>query len=250
MDKRIHFSGIKVDVVQMPEVLKKMSFWIKNEKNKLHQIIVTGMHGVVEASKHPDFKRILNSADLFVPDGISLVWLAKLKGFDIKRRVSGADLMTEFLKISEKEGFKNYFYGDTEDTLKKLTEKHPKVKADFYSPPFRELTKEEDDKIIKTINDARADILWVGLGLPKQEKWIFEHKGRLSVPVVVGVGAAFKFLAGTVKRAPKCMGDAGFEWLWRLFYEPKRVWKRVFLDGPLFVWLSFLELVGFKSYKE
>jgi len=248
----INFAGTKVNAIQIPEVLEKMSNWIKAKTQKTRWVVVTGMHGIVEASKNPEFEKNINSADLFVPDGISLVWLARFKGFKLKRRVSGADLMAEFFKVSSKEGFTNYFYGDTEETLKVLKEKlnveFPGFKiAGTYSPPFRELTTEEDKQIIQMINQAHPDVLWVGLGLPKQENWIYKHKDELSVPVVVGVGAAFKFLSGKVKRVPKWIGNLGFEWLWRLFCEPKRIWKRVFLDGPIFFGLVIKDL--FKDYE-
>lgn len=233
----INFNDTKINIIKMPEVLEKINYWIKNEPQKMHWIVVTGMHGIVEAEKHADFKYTISHADMFVPDGISLVWLERLKGFDIKKRVSGTDLMQELLKISEEKNYKNYFYGDEEDTLKKISEKFPGIRANFYSPPFRELTEKEDGEIIKKINDAKPDILWVALGLPKQEKWIFEHREKLNVPVVIGVGAAFKFLSGKVKRAPKWVGNMGFEWLWRLFTEPKITWRRVFLDMPFFFFL-------------
>ena len=189
---------------------------------------------------------------MFVSDGISVVWLARLKGFDIKKRVTPADLMPEFFKVAHKEGFSNYFYGDTDETLqalsKKLLENFPNLKiAGSYSPPFRELTKEEDEEIIEKINQAKPDVLWVGLGLPKQEQWIFKHKEKLKAPVIIGVGAGFKFLSGKVKMAPRWIGDLGFEWLWRLFHEPKRIWKRVFLCGPFFIWLVIKDFLNFKS---
>jgi len=241
-NKIMNFDSNKINIIGLSETTELIEYWIKNESQKSHWIIVTGMHGAVEAHKHTDFKYILSFADLWVPDGISLVWLARLKGFDIKERVSGTDLMLEFLKISGQKGYKNFFYGDTEETLKKLSEKFPKVKADFYSPPFRELSEQEDEEIIERINQARPDVLWVALGLPKQEKWIFRNKDKLRVPVVIGVGAAFKFLAGTVKRASKWIGDWGFEWLWRLVHEPRAVWKRVFIDGPFFIWLVIKDM--------
>ena len=244
----LYFNGVGINIIKMPEVLEKISLWIRSEKNKPHWIVATGMHGIVEAERRADFKYILNSADLFVPDGISLIWLARLKGFDIKRRVSAGDLMEGYFNVAEKMGFTNYFYGDTEDTLQKLCKNlaasYPNLKiSGFYSPPFRELTKEEDKEIIKRINNAKPDVLWVGLGLPKQEKWIFEHKEMLNASVVVGVGATFKFLSGNVKRAPKWVGDLGFEWLWRLFCEPKRIWRRVFIDMPFFFWLVFKDFL-------
>ena len=254
-ETRMDFLGIKINTIKMSEVLEKMSFWIKNEPHKLHWIVVTGMHGIVEAEKHADFKYIISNADLFVPDGISLIWFARCKGIIIKKRIGGADLMLEFFKTANKQGFTNYFYGDTEDTLqklnKKLLEKFPNLKiAGSYSPPFRELTKEENKIAIENINKTNPNVLWVGLGLPKQEKWIFAHREKLNVPVVIGVGASFKFLSGKIKRVPKWIGDAGFEWLWRLFHEPRIIWRRVFLCGPSFIWLVILELIRFKSYKE
>lgn len=237
--KVLDFEGIKINAIKMPEALDIISGWIKSKSKKAHFIVATGMHGIVEALRHADFKYIISHADLFVPDGISLVWLLQMKGFDIKKRVSGADLIQDFFKLAEKENFTSYFYGDTEDTLaelkKKMLEKYPKLKiAGNYSPPFRELTEKENDEIIEKINRAKPDVLWVGLGLPKQERWIFKNLEKLDVPAVIGVGAAFKFLSGKVKRAPKFIGDAGFEWLWRLAKEPKVIWKRVFIDGPFF----------------
>ena len=155
--------------------------------------------------------------------------------------------MQEFFNITKKEDLSNYFYGDTEETLlalnKKLLSNFPDLKiAGSYPPPFRELTKEEDEKIVEKINQAKPDVLWVALGLPKQEKWIFEHKDKLKVPVVIGVGAAFKFLSGKVKRAPIWVGNLGFEWLWRLSHEPKTTWKRVSIDMPIFFWMIIKDL--------
>lgn len=250
--KILNFTGLKINIIKMPEVLEKIAGWIKNERNSFHWIIVTGMHGVSEANKSEKFKNKISLADLFVPDGISLVWLAKLKGFEINKRISGADLMKEFFKLSEKENFTNYFYGDTQETLnllsKKLKNDFPNLKfAGMYSPPFKNLSEKEENKIIERINNSNADVLWVALGLPKQEKWIYRNREKLKVPVVIGVGAAFKFLAGSVKRAPAWVGKIGFEWLWRLIIEPKTTWKRVFIDMPFFVWLVILDTLGFKS---
>jgi N-acetylglucosaminyldiphosphoundecaprenol N-acetyl-beta-D-mannosaminyltransferase len=249
----IEILGCRVHLVQIPEVIELISHWIEKEREKCHFVVVTGMHGVMEGHKNKKFQDILNSADLFVPDGISLIWTARLYGFHLKKRVSGADLMWEFFKISNEKNYKNYFYGDTVETLeqmsKKLLANFPNLKiVDSYSPPFRTLTQKEDEEILEKINQAKPDVLWVGLGLPKQETWIFEHKDKLKVPVAIGVGAAFKFLSGKIKRPPEWIGELGFEWLWRFFQEPKRTWRRV-LDIPLFIFLVLLELIGFKSKK-
>ena len=249
----IQILGNRVHMVQTPEVVELMSHWIEKESQKCHWIVVTGMHGVMEGHRNKKFQEILNSADLFVPDGISLIWTANLRGFPLKKRVSGTDLMLEFFKIANEKGYKNYFFGDVEETLnslkKKISTNFPNLKiSGFYSPPFRSFTKKEDEEIVEKINQAKSDILWVGLGLPKQETWIFEHKDKLKVPVVVGVGAAFKFLSGKVKRPPGWIGNLGFEWLWRFFQEPKKIWRRV-IDIPWFVFLVLLELMGIKRSK-
>lgn len=244
----IQILGNRVHMVQIPEVVELMSHWIEKESQKCHWIIVTGMHGIMEAHKDPEFKDIVNSTDLFVPDGISLIWTARHLGFPLKKRVSGPDLMEEFFKATSQKGYTNFFYGDTEETLEQLTEK---LSADFpdlkvtgsYSPPFRSLTQEEDTKIVDIINQKKPDVLWIGLGLPKQERWIFEHRDKLDVSVVVGIGAAFKFLSGKVKRAPTWIGECGFEWLWRFVHEPRKLWRRVLLDAPMFVGLVLLELI-------
>ncbi len=239
--------GNKIDLVQIPDVIELMDFWIQQERETTHWIVNTGMHGVMEAKKSEAFKQMLKRCNLWTPDGISLVWLARLNGFKLKRRVAGPDLFHQFLMHSNAKGYKHYFYGDTGETLealkKKLSEKTPNIKMEAFSPPFRKLSAEEDAQVLRNINEAKPDVLWVGLGLPKQETWIFEHKDRLQVPVIVGVGAAFKFEAGTVKRAPAWMGNMGFEWLWRLFQEPKRVWRRVFVDAPQFVFLTTGEFI-------
>ncbi len=241
----MHFFGLTISLLSMENVLNNIKQWVRDGKEKTHWIVVTGMHGVAESEKNKKFKDILSHSDLFVPDGISLVWVGKIMGYKINKRVSGADLMKKTLEMSEAEGFKNYFYGDTDETLKSLVKKYPNIKTDFYSPPFRQLSKEEDEEIIRKINESKPDILWVGLGLPKQEVWIFEHKDRLNVPVIVGVGAAFKFLSGRVRRAPQWIGDAGFEWLWRLLFEPKTVIKRIFIDGPIFVFAFIKDVLKY-----
>ena len=157
------------------------------------------------------------------------------------------------MAVSEKEGYGNFFYGDTEETLDlmvtKLKQEFPNLKiVGSHSPPFRLLSPTEEAHEIQIINDSGADIIWVGLGLPKQERWIYEHRDALKVPVAVGVGAAFKFHSGQVHRAPRWIREKGFEWLWRLIQEPKRVWKRALIDGPRFVGCVALELSGIKKY--
>lgn len=157
----------------------------------------------------------------------------------MKRRASGADFMWEFCELAQQKGYSSFFYGDTKDTLTALTARLKQAFPDLriagtFSPPFRELTQEEDEDIVRLINESKADVVWVGLGLPKQERWMYDHRDKLNAPVAVGVGAAFKFISGRVRRAPVWMGDHGLEWLWRLTHEPRRVWRRVIIDIPIF----------------
>ena len=149
------------------------------------------------------------------------------------------------LKISAEEGYRHYFYGSTEETLEKLAktleELYPGVQvAGMYSPPFRALSKEEDEEIVKRINDSHADFVWIGLGAPKQERWMAEHQGKIK-GFMVGVGAAFDYLVGNIKRAPMWMQKANLEWLYRLLQEPKRLFKRYFYTNTRFIWNAVIK---------
>ena len=243
--------GVRVHLIEMGQVLNVIENWVQR-RDGCRYIVATQMHGLMEAQRDPSFKDILNSADLFVPDGFSLVWAARRLGFKLTKRVPGPDLFFEGCRLAAKRGYRVFFYGDTVETLKDLTHQ---LKGRFpslnivgtYSPPFRPLTQGEEAHGIKLINDSLADIVWVGLGLPKQERWMFEHRDKLDAPVLVGVGAAFKFSSGQTTRAPSWISDHGFEWLWRFIHEPRRVWRRVMIDGPHFVFRILLESLGSKE---
>lgn len=246
--------GVRVHQVGMSQVLDSIERWIET-RDRCYYIVATQMHGVMEARRESEFKTILNSADLFVPDGFSMVWAARLQGVDLKERVPGPSLFLEGCRLAAERGHSVFFYGDTVETLEALTFKlknlFPTLKiAGVHSPPFRLLTPEEDTQETDMINASNADIVWVGLGLPKQERWMFEHRDQLTVPVLVGVGAAFKFASGQVKRAPSWLGNHGFEWLWRFAQEPRRMWRRVMIDGPHFlICIAFEKLDSRKQDK-
>jgi N-acetylglucosaminyldiphosphoundecaprenol N-acetyl-beta-D-mannosaminyltransferase len=244
--------GSRVHIIRLHDVVNQMSKWIRQNERTCRQIVVTGFHGIWEAYQDAHFRDILNSADLWIPDGIAPVWIARCKGFAGAVRTPGMDLMKAFFEMAAKEGYSSFFYGDTAETLAKLREnlktEYPAHRiAGTFSPPFRTLTREEDDEIIDVINRSKPDVLWVGLGLPKQERWIFGQRYRLKVPVAVGVGAAFGFLSGRVKRAPDWLGNLGLEWLWRFIEEPKKLWRRDLIDGPRFIWHVLREFAGQKS---
>jgi N-acetylglucosaminyldiphosphoundecaprenol N-acetyl-beta-D-mannosaminyltransferase len=239
--------GAPVHIIDVENVLRLMEQWIR-QRDRSHWIAVTGSHGALEAHKHPDFRAVLQTADLSVPDGRWAARVAAKKMSCPTHQVRGADLMTAFCETSAKKGFTNYFYGDTDETLalarERIEQKHPGVKIiGAYSPPFRPLTPEEDAQIVEMINQANPDVLWVALGLPKQERWIAAHRDRLKAPVIVAIGAALKFHSGRVVPSPPWASKAGLEWLWRLLHEPRTVWRRALIYGPQFMALSLIDVL-------
>jgi exopolysaccharide biosynthesis WecB/TagA/CpsF family protein len=240
--------GVDVSAVQIPDMIDEMKRWIR-ERKSCHAIAVTGMHGVMEAQHDRKFKDFLNAADAVVPDGMPLVWLGRLRGLGLKRRVYGPELMFTFCKQTAKEGYRHFFYGGAAGVAERLSRilqiEFPGLQvAGIYSPPFRQLTQAEDDAIVAKINDAATDVVWVGLGTPKQEIWMLEHRDKLRAPVVVSVGAAFDIHSGAKSQAPAWMREHGLEWLFRLAQEPTRLWRRYLVYGSEFVFRVCLELIG------
>lgn len=236
--------GVNVSAVQISDVIRQMDEWIE-DKSSGHYIAVTNTHVVTESWFNPEYREVLNSADFVVPDGMPLVWLARLSGYPLRRRVYGPELMETFIRENGRKR-KHFIYGGKPGTPERLIENmsrsYPGI--DFvgsYSPPFRELSEQEDQEIVDMINAHEPDVIWVGLGAPKQEKWMHDHKNVINAQVMVGVGAAFDFLAGEKSQAPSLFRENGLEWLWRLMSEPKRLWRRYLLYGPLFVSLVMLE---------
>jgi N-acetylglucosaminyldiphosphoundecaprenol N-acetyl-beta-D-mannosaminyltransferase len=250
----IRILGTNVHMARIDDVISIMANWIDAEPNQLHHVVNTGMHGIMAAHRDPAMSTILNSVDLLAPDGILAISIARLHGYRLKKQDTGPDLLWRFSETANHKGYSYFLFGDSEDTLDLLSSKLAAVFPDLRiagvnSPPYREWTDEEDAAMVAEINLAKPDVLWVGLGMPKQEQWIFEHRDALNVPVVVGAGAAFKFLSGTVPRAPKLVCNLGFEWLWRLAQEPRRVWRRVVIDAPQFIALVFLQFIGLKKFQ-
>jgi N-acetylglucosaminyldiphosphoundecaprenol N-acetyl-beta-D-mannosaminyltransferase len=245
--------GIQVDAVQIREVIGCMEDWIARHEN-CRSVAVTGMHGVMEARHDPAFRAILNSSSMVVPDGMPLVWIARFYGYPLKRRVYGPDLLLEFCEATAQKSYRHFFYGGEQGVAEKLARelelRFPGlVVAGTCSPPFRALTEEEDQELVSQITQAAPDVLWVGLSTPKQERWMHEHRDRLNVPVLVGVGAAFDFHAREKKQAPAWMRDHGLEWLFRLLQEPGRLWRRYVLYGSEFIFWIALELLGIRRFE-
>ena len=208
-------------------------------KGRVKQLIFANAYSVALGENDNEFDFILNRS-LVLPDGFSIIAAARLLNITIKDKISGPDFILDFLKICSKKKLRCFFLGgDSEEDAKLListiTEKYPDLEiTGFYSPPFGIWTSDENDKIIQKINNSRTDVLWVGLGTPKQDKWIFHNRNRLNVKMAAGVGAAFNFVTGKVKRAPKIIQECGFEWLFRLLSEPRRLWRRYLIGNGFF----------------
>ena len=215
-----------------------MELMIRNRQMR-NLLVFANVHVVTEAQHDPAFKLLLNDS-LTVPDGSPLVWLGRSKGFSLTRRVYGPDLMVDFLRETAGKGYRHFFYGGAPgvgDELAKIVRRdYGAVVVGVISPPFRPLTLQEDADVVQMINDARPDVLWVGLGCPKQEKWAYAHLQALDVPVVAAVGQAFDIHSGLTKQAPRWMRENGLEWLYRLCSEPRRLWKRYLVYNTEFVW--------------
>jgi N-acetylglucosaminyldiphosphoundecaprenol N-acetyl-beta-D-mannosaminyltransferase len=196
----------------------------------------------------PQYQNIFNNGGLTAPDGMSLVWILKLHGHKHVDRVYGPDVILKVCERFQEQGYRHFFYGGkpgVADTLvTKLLERFPKLQiAGTYSPPFHTLTQEEDDSIIQRLNTAKPDIVWVGIGSPRQEAWMAEHVRVLNSPVLVGVGAAFDFLSGTKRQAPRWIQQIGMEWFFRLMTEPRRLWPR-YSKYPKFAFLAVAQLLN------
>lgn len=230
--------GVEISVIDINNACSLVEEAILKRQKKY--ICVCPVSTIMECKRNKEMLTSVNSADLATPDGMPTVWIGKILGHKNIRRVYGPDLMQKICDISGKNGYRNYLYGSSPDVLGKLREKLNKkypglIISGICSPPFRQPTKDEDEKIVKEINNSNSDIVWVGLGSPKQDLWMYEHRGRINAPVMIGVGAAFDFLAGTKPQAPRWMRASGFEWFFRLVTEPKRLWRRYLVDNTLFL---------------
>jgi N-acetylglucosaminyldiphosphoundecaprenol N-acetyl-beta-D-mannosaminyltransferase len=189
-----------------------------------------------------------------VPDGMPVVWIGRFRGYHLPRRVYGPELMLRFCQETASVGYRHYLLGGAPGVPEQLAQSLEKscpgmVIAGMYSPPFRPATVKEDAAIVEDINRAAPDVLWVGLGTPKQELWMHQHRDQLRVPVILGVGAAFDFLSFRKRQAPVWMRERGLEWMFRLLQEPLRLWKRYLVYGSEFVFLVALELLGLRRFE-
>ena len=245
--KTVNILNTQVAQVTYDSAIAQLSAWLKEDFGAVHSVVAANVHVVTEALISPEFRKAIDGVDMIVPDGMPLVWASRMLGSRLKDRCYGPTLMRKML-AQEDAAAVHYLYGSTESTLEKLAgvirAECPKaVLAGMASPPFGDFVDDVELSNISAINNSGANLLWVGLGCPKQELWLHRYRAHLKTRVAVGVGAAFDFIAGVKPQAPGWMQNSGLEWLFRLGSEPGRLWKRYFLRNPYFVYKFALQLV-------
>lgn len=234
--------GVNIAAINMEWLLRYLDKNLKELSGDY--LCVTNVHTTVMAFEDNSYMDIQNSGIMSIPDGGPLSTVGRKRGYKKMQRTTGPSLMEAIFKISVEKGYRHFFYGSKVDTLKLLekniNEAYPKIQiAGMYSPPFRPLTEEENQKIIDQINVANADFIWVGLGAPKQEIWMAEHQGKIK-GLMIGVGAGFDYFAGNIQRAPEWMQKNNLEWTYRLWQDPKRLFKRYFHTNLKFIWNAMI----------
>ena len=249
--EKVNILGVGISAINLNQAKDIIIDWLEHRQKQY--VCVTPAHGIMECQRNANLRRIFNCSGLTTPDGMSVVWLLKILGYRNVSRVYGPDLMESICEYkSDNRSFRHFLYGGAEGIPELLSES---LRINFpalnvvgtYSPPFRPLTAEEGQEIVAQINATKPDIVWVGISTPKQERWMSDHIGLLNASVLIGVGAAFDFLSGTKKQAPKWIQRSGFEWLFRLVNEPHRLWRR-YIEYPYFLILVLLQIFGFKSF--
>lgn len=242
--------GMKVNPTSYSDATALIHSWAARGESRY--VCVATVNNVMEAYDSEAFQGVMNEADLVTPDGMPVVWALQLLGRKHATRVYGPDLMPILLEQAAERGVPVGFYGGTvrvlDQLLRVVAHRFPRITIVYsYSPPFRPLTPTEDEQVVAEINKSGARLLFVGLNTPKQDYWMAMHRRRVQA-VMVGVGAAFDFLAGSKRQAPRWMMRVGLEWLFRLITEPRRLWKRYLKHNPRFVMYFALQLVGLKRY--
>ncbi len=240
MRTKFDILGVKISVTNLEDACEFIETRIPEKASAY--VCIAPVATIVDCQKDEEYLHVVNHSAMTTPDGMPIVWLGKLKGNKSIRRTYGPDLLMKFCELSCDKGYKHYFYGGTEDSNRlveeNLKKKFPNLNiVGRYSPPFRPNKKgREDVQKIKEINALNPDVLWVGLGSPKQDFWMHQHQSQLKVGVMIGVGAAFDFIAGTKRQAPRWMQKIGLEWFFRLCSEPKRLWKRYLIGNTQFIY--------------
>lgn len=239
----VNIMGVDIAAINMPWLLDFTERHL--EELRGDYICVTNVYATVSAYRSPAYKEVQNGGVMSIPDGGPLSSVGRKRGFSQMSRTTGPDYMEEVLRLSQKHGWRHYFYGSTEETLAKMQERlgrqYPSIQiAGVWSPPFRELSTEEELAEIRRVNDSRPDFIWVALGAPKQEIWMAEHQGLLN-GLMVGVGAAFDYLAGNIERAPQWAQNNNLEWLWRFMQDPRHTGKKYATTNASFIYHAVMK---------
>jgi len=243
MSERIDIGGIPLDNLTLDECLTRFDELIT--KREPVYVITANVDHVVKLAKNPAYRKVYDEAALNLADGVPLMWAGKFLGTPLKKKISGSDLLPIVCRESARKGYRLFFMGGRQEAAElaaiKFREQFPGLQiVGTYCPPFGfEKDNAENEKIISMIRDSKADILFVGLGAPKQENWICPNRFKYNIPISIGVGASFEFAAGMVQRAPVWMQKIGLEWFWRIIMEPGRLWRRYLVDDMLFFPLIF-----------
>jgi len=235
---RVDVLGVGVSAIDMSLALELIDQWISRGDHQY--VCVTGVHGIMESQRDSRIRDVHNRSGLTTPDGMPLVWAGRAAGAQHMNRVYGPDLMLALCGRARARGYSSYFYGGrpgvADRLARRLQQSYPGLRiAGRYAPPFRELSADEDDDVVGLINRAKPDLVWVGLGTPKQELWMAAHAHRLDANVLIGVGAAFDIHAGLSPQAPRWIQGSGLEWAFRLVHEPRRLWRRYLYNNPRFL---------------
>jgi len=237
--------GVRVDATSYADATRQIVHWAREPRSCY--VCCAAVNNIMEARRSPDYRLVMDQADLVTSDGMPLVWMLRWLGARSATRVYGPDLTSFLLHGAEAAGLAVGFYGGTDPVLQHfvvlLRSRFPRLRVAYAeAPPFREPTREEDRRTTQAIHDAGVRILFVGLGSPKQDRWMHAHKDRVQA-VMLGVGAAFDFLAGAKPQAPRWMRSSGLEWAFRLATEPRRLWRRYLTQNPKFVVLAVAQLL-------
>jgi N-acetylglucosaminyldiphosphoundecaprenol N-acetyl-beta-D-mannosaminyltransferase len=244
--------GVKISAVNLKSAVDLADRWISSAEGHGY-VCATAVHGVMEARADSELRRVLNHAFINAPDGMPMTWVGRLQGLRDMDRVFGPDLMMAMCQLSVERGYRNFLYGGKPGVADLLSEtlqkRFPGLQVvGTYTPPFRALTQGEEKEVLAQVRESRPHIIWVGLGAPKQERFMAQYVDYLQVPLMFGVGAAFDYHTGSIRDCSAWVKRAGLQWLHRLMQEPRRLWKRYLLNNPVFLWHIAWQLLRLRQY--